>query len=135
MAFAMHTYFVGTVPADYNYILAIAPQRTLNLDPYKDQKIVKKDGGGIDVIVYDDQAYFDIRPVWDKQLPDQAGLIVDLWVDPAKANGSARTFYYTHLDGHVYTVRFMAKPRLAYPSSPYQSIIGTVLRVEGNKPS
>lgn len=129
--------YLSDAVADYTTTtLNIRPQKTLPTTGDKSQIVHKFDDGSVKVIGVSDTSYFDITLVWTAISDDDAGTIMDLWHDPAKANGRENTFYWEHpTDGHTYVARFMSPFKFTFTAGMvgYQKVGEIDIRVEGRK--
>lgn len=131
--------YVSDLEADYTTTeLTLSPQRVFTETVNKKQTIQEYDSGAIDVVTMSDTAYFNLVIQWTAITKSDAGTILDFYADTAKANGRARTFYYHHPDGHIYTVRFLEPLSRVYEpgnfAGGYLAVSQLKLRVEGRKP-
>lgn len=130
--------YLPTATADYDYTLTVIPHNALSFTAKKKQIIHTKDDGSVKVYsLSGSYSYFDVVVDWSKVTQANHGTIFDLWNDPAKANGSENTFYWSHpVDGHTYVVRFMGDMESEYVAGYGTRIIPIkpiTLRVEGRK--
>ena len=100
------------VTPDYNVILEVSPQEVLWQDGGKNQIVQVGDDDSEAIISYSDNSIFYMRLNWVNQTESDAGIIFDMYHDPAKGNGMARSFKlqdHGTTDAHIYTVRFASK--------------------------
>ena len=103
-------YFTGTMTADYTTALTIAAQGTVTEEIFKNQVIHLADDGSEERVTY-----AAVSPMvyvnWNlNQLSESdAGTVFDHYNDPAKANGTGRTFKWTAHDGKNYVARWDCK--------------------------
>lgn len=101
--------YLSAATPDYNAFLTLAMSpNVINEMPSKAQEVHSFDDGSERVIDLDDTpiVFFVLR--WpDGITKEDAGTILDFYMDAAKANRFARSFKYTHpADGHTYVVKF-----------------------------
>lgn len=129
--------YLGSKTADYNYTLTIPCTTELPLTGNKNQIVHEFDDGGVRVAAMSSDSWYDIKIQFDILSKTDADTIFELYNNPNYANGSERTFYWTHPDdGHTYTVRFMSEVTLIRRHSylNWVEIPQITLRVEGTKP-
>ncbi len=128
---------LSNVTADYTSTLVIKTQKVIIEMGRKNQSIREADDNS------EERVSFSDAPIWFVRLQMPSGAIADVgtilewWGDSAKANGMARTFYWTHpTDGHDYTVRFSKDPTRSIPIGFQDALHGLEieLRVLGRKP-
>ncbi len=110
----------------------------MSLDP---QVVINEAGGKGDIIhLADDDSEervgfssshtFFIAIRYDLLNEVDAGTLLDIWADTAKADGRKSSFKFTHPDGHTYVVRFDTDfTRLVSPT--YYSVKKIRLRILG----
>ena len=130
--------YLTTMVADYTGVtLNVAPHNVLYEKPNKNQIIHEYDDDSVDVVSLTSTNYFDVTLQWDGIPEEDAGKIFDLYVDTNKANGSENTFYWEHVDGYTYVVRFMCDISRGFThelmAGGLRSISQITLRVEGRK--
>ena len=103
------------VTPDCNITLDVTPQTVLFENGSKNQVVHVGDDDSESIITFSDTSIFFVTLQFNKISESDAGTIFDLYHDPAKGNGIARSFKWSHSgasDVHVYTVRFdSALPR------------------------
>lgn len=97
--------------ADYGAtVLAIRPRELFIEDGEKNVTLNEGDDGSVESISHAERPWFYVEfdPRW---LPKaDADLLWELYFNPVKANGTARSFYWRHPeDGAVYVARFTGK--------------------------
>ena len=103
-------YFTGTITADYTTALAIKAQGEVTEEIFKNQTIHLADDGSEERVTY-----AAVSPMvyvnWKLNLLSEsdAGTVFDHYNDPAKANGTGRTFKWTAHDGKNYVARWDCK--------------------------
>lgn len=107
MAKPMADYF-STVTADYTAAtLDIPPHVELWEECRKEQFVHKFSDGQRGTVTLSNQAQYEVTLQWKFLSPTDAGTIIDLYNSATKANGMARSFYWSHpSDGQDYTVKF-----------------------------
>jgi len=106
MAFEPYDY-VSTVTPDYDYTLTIKAQGEISEEGYKNQTIHRADDNSREVATLSTGSIFFVSFEWKQLSEADSGTIFDLYHDPAKANGMARSFKWGSLyDGHTYVVAF-----------------------------
>ena len=129
--------YLSDKTADYNYTLNIACYAMLPETGNKKQIIHEMDDGSVKVASMSAASWYDIEVDFFLQTTTDATVLFELYNNPNYANGSERTFYWTHpRDLTTYTVRFMSPvKRVHYSNYPNYIIIEPVtMRVEGTKP-
>lgn len=127
--------YLGPKTADYTAeILQIKSQVIIPETGNKSQVVHGFDDGSVSVVGLSSSSFFDVQLQWPRILPADKIMIMDLWHNPAKADGLRRSFYWAHpTDKHIYTVKFTSP--LVVERRPVTMGIQTLsLRVEGNKP-
>jgi len=96
--------YLDTVAPDTTHILSLDPQEVINTNVKKNQRILLGDDNSEEILSYssDPIPYITIR--YNMLDEDEAGTIMDLWID--KVDGFLHSFTFEHPDGHSYTVRF-----------------------------
>jgi hypothetical protein len=98
--------FLSIVTADYDYTLVIKAQGNVTEEGYKNQVVHLADDNTEERITLSTNSIFYVSWSWAQLSEANSGTIFDLYHDPAKANGIARSFKLTAYDGHDYIVRF-----------------------------
>jgi len=130
--------YLSDVVADYTVVeLSVTPHVVLSAMGDKTQQIHSFDDGSVGVVSLSDTSYFEVTLQWARIPESDAGTILDLWHDSAKANGRENTFYWQHpTDGHTYVARFMgplSRQLKAEFGSTDMAIPSITLRIEGRK--
>lgn len=94
---------------DYNYTLTLHAQGTVTEVGSKNQEVHIADDESEEIITICSTSVFRVSWDWRLLTEANAGTIMDLYFDPAKANGIARSFLWSSYDGHTYKVRFDCK--------------------------
>lgn len=132
----MYDYLSDTT-ADYTTTeLSIKPQNVLPHNGSKQQIYHRFDSGKRVVVSLSDNSFFEPVVDWGIQTPEDAGTILDMYHDTAKANGGENTFYWVHpKDGHTYVARFLEPPVKEYDAKfpNHIRINPTRLSIEGRK--
>ena len=128
--------YLSSVAADYTATeLSVAPQKILVEDGQKNQIIHEFDDGSINVVALSD-IFFNVTLQWTYITESEKDIIIDMYYNSAKADGSANTFYWPHpRETKTYVVRFITNPVVQIESSkPLGFVIPEVkIRVEGVK--
>ncbi len=105
--FEMYDY-VQSVNADYDTTtLSLRPQGVIYEDGSKSVEIHEGRDGSEEAVILSDQSVFYVRLQWNAISASESGDIFDLYHDPVKAAGTARSFKWEHpTDGHTYVVKF-----------------------------
>lgn len=131
--------YLSDKTADYTDTeLDISPHDVMEEMGAKEQVEHKFDDGQVSIVTLSSDTYFFVNLVWNHLTDADSGTIFDFWNDENKANGRARSFYWSHpRDGHTYTVKFATDLGRSYNAviGSRSSISGMRLRVLGNKPS
>ncbi len=133
----MYRYLSYATP-DCTDILSVRPQNILVQTGQKSQVIHDCDDGSVSVVGLSSASFFDVELQWDYISDADRSTIFELFHDPTKANGSARTFYWQHpiqVDGAdvLYVVRFLSPLRIVYKPGLLRGIESMTLRVEGKQ--
>ena len=99
--------FLSFVTADYDYTLDIPSHVELLQETNMEQFTHKFSDGQRGIVTLSNQAQFEVQLQWDYLVPANADIIYDLHISSTKANGLARSFYWSHIkESQVYTVKF-----------------------------
>lgn len=101
--------YVSTITPDYNAAIGILPQGEITEESAKSQVIHYGVDQSEERISFGTTSTFYININWNQLSEANSGTIMDWYNDPAKANGTQRSFKYAWGDGHVYVVRFDSK--------------------------
>lgn len=102
--------YVSTITADYSATtLSITAQETFTEEGFKNQVIHMADDNSEERITLSPGSIFYAEIPWPILSEADAGTIMDLYHDPAKANGMGNSFKWESHDGHTYVVRFDCK--------------------------
>jgi len=131
--------YLPTKEADYTATeLTVTPQRILTETADKKQVVHEYDSGSPDVVSFSDNPVCEITLMWPSITESDAGTILDMYLDTNKANARERTFYFSHPDGHSYTVRFLGPLSRKYTrnlmAGSRRAVDQITLGVEGIKP-
>lgn len=126
-AFEMYD-FLGTDTPDYAGTLNVIPQEILIEEGIKNQEVHHFDDGSERRISHDDTSVFHVRMRWGAITTANAGNIISLFHDAAKANGIINTFPWDHpAEAHSYVIRFDSKlPRTFVAGRPTHHTITEV---------
>ena len=100
--------YVSTVNPDYSATtLTLRPQGVIYEDGTKAVEIHEGRDGSEEAVILSDVSVFIVRLQWNAISASESGDIFDLFHDPVKACGIARSFKWQHpTDGHTYVVKF-----------------------------
>lgn len=98
--------YLSTITADYNYTLAIKVQGNITEEGYKNQLVHLADDNTEERVTLSTGSIFYVSWEWRQLTETDSGTIFDLYHDPTKANGIAKSFKWTGHDNHTYVVRF-----------------------------
>lgn len=125
-------YFTGTVTADYATALTVKAQGVLSEESAKSQAIHYGVDGSEERISFGTASIFYITYDYKQLSESDSGIIFDYYNDPAKGNGTQRTFKWSHAgDSNVYVVRFDSKLTRAGNSVSRYGYSGIRLKVLG----
>jgi len=88
------------------------------------------------VISLSNDAYYDVFLDWAFLSASDQGTLMDFYMDTAKANAMARSFYWAHpVDGHTYVAQFISEFTSVWVAGwgTNQKAPGFILRVFGRK--
>ncbi len=94
--------------ADYDYTLSIKAQGQITEEGFMNQTVHRTDDNKRRVVTHSTGSLFFISFPWNILSEANSGTIFDLYHDPAKAKGMARSFRFAY-DGHTYVVVFDCK--------------------------
>lgn len=106
--------YLSTVTPDYTYALAVTSNRIIQEDGLKNQVIRLMDDGSEERVSFSSTPIFYVELQWENISESDSGTIFDWYFDAAKANARARSFKWTHLDGHSYVCRFDSELKREY---------------------
>jgi hypothetical protein len=126
----------GVASSTANYTsatLTVAPQDILVEKFSKVQERFLLDDEASLVISHSNKSQIQVVLRWNEWLSDtDADTLISFWTDSTKANGMARTFYWTHPeDSNTYIVRFTTD--ISRMISQYPVIDSITLQIEGWK--
>ena len=98
--------FLDIKTPDYDYTLEISTQGDIAEEGQKNQILHRGDDNSREVISIPSSTMFFVSWSWTLLSESDSGTIFDLYHDPAKANGRARSFKWAGHDGHTYVVVF-----------------------------
>jgi len=101
--------FLSVIASDYDYTLSLTAQEVFQEEGFKNQKVHMADDNSEEVVTLSTGSIFYAVIPFSILTEADAGTIHDLYHDPVKANGMARTFKWLSHDGHTYVVRFNGK--------------------------
>jgi hypothetical protein len=132
MAGSMADYLDIAVPDYGTETLFLAPQDTMPEAASKNQIVHELDDGDMEVISLSDEPQFTVTLQWDVLSLADSDALMDYWLSPAKANGYARSFKWSHpLDGHVYVARFASDITRTLRTANLAGVASLKLRIEG----
>lgn len=124
--------YLSTVSPDKSDTLSILPHEVLTERGTKNQVVHRGDDGSDVVISLGSSFIFYVTLIWLNLSASDAGTILDLYYDSAKANRSANTFKWTHpSDGHTYVVRFLGDIQREIRPAGWHSVMQVTLQVVG----
>jgi hypothetical protein len=130
-------YYLQTAVADYDYTLEMAPHNVMPIEGGKHQAVYPMDDNSVSVVPISNVASFDVELQWEAVTEANAGIIMSLYYDTSKANGSEHTFYWKNPfeTDNIYVVRFMGPIRSvrSVEYGNYLTIDSVTIRVEGVK--
>lgn len=126
--------YVSAATPDYNATLEVTPQRVATDGGEKDQMVHQGDDGSEEIIAFTTDPIFYITLLWDKLSEADAGTIFDFYFDTGKGNGMARSFKWSHVDDHIYTVRFATPLARQWKPANIHGIVNIKLKVLGQAP-
>jgi hypothetical protein len=130
-------HYLSVAVADYNYTLNIPPHNVMPIAGSKNQVSYELDDKTVSVVPISNTSSFDVELQYEAISESNAGLILDLYHDTEKCNGSQKTFYWTHPfeSGNTYVVRFLGPVRMlrSVEYGNYLTLDSITLRVEGVK--
>jgi len=130
MAYEPYDY-MSIVTPDYDYTLVIKAQGNVTEEGYKNQVIHLADDNTEERITLSTNSIFYISWDWGLLSESDSGTIFDLYHDPVKANGVARSFKLTAYDGHDYVVRFAMNLQRTGNSVKRWGLPGVKMRILG----
>jgi hypothetical protein len=98
--------FLSDVVPDYDYTLTVKAQGDAVEDGHMNQVVHMADDYSEERVTLGTTKLFYVSWNWALLSEATAGTIVDLYYDPTKANGIARSFKWLAYDGHTYVIRF-----------------------------
>ena len=131
--------YLSEVTPDYNATLDIKRKMEPTEEGGKNQ--VKHDGDddSEEVISFSDSSIFYVNIPWEYLTESESGTIWDMYHDPDKGNGIARSFKWIHYgertDQHTYTVKFDMASSRTMLSGDVHSMKDVRLRVLGRAPA
>lgn len=123
--------YVSTITPDYNYAIGILPQGEITEESSKSQVIHYGVDQSEERISFGNTSTFFINLSWNQLTESNSGTIMDWYNDPAKANGTQRSFKYAWGDGHTYCVRFDSKLPRSGNAMSRLGIKGVKLKILG----
>jgi hypothetical protein len=123
--------------ADYNYTLDIPPHNVMPIDGSKHQVIYELDDKTVSVVPVSTVSSFDVELQWEALSETNAGILIAMYHDTTKCNGSQKTFYWKEpFDAdNTYVARFMSPVRMvrSVEYGNYLTVDSVIIRVEGVK--
>lgn len=102
----MYDYLPGSATADYNSTLSVTPQNVITeAITFKQTKLIMDDTS-YKVSSPSTTPIFIVTLEFNVKNTSDIGTIYDFFSDDAKAYGLARSFKWSHEDGHTYIVKF-----------------------------
>jgi len=123
---------LSSASPDYDAFIPITKYKGINEDGKKVQEIRRMHG------ISEERVSFNNTPFFYVTIPQKiissadAANIFDFWCDNSKANGSARSFKWTHpVDSVIYVCKFKGKMKRTYKPSSDVGISDILLKVIG----
>jgi hypothetical protein len=130
---------LSEVAPDYDYTLDIRPTNELQEDGDKNQEVLIGDDDSDTVITISSASIYYVDLMVENAEEEDAGTILDLYHDPTKANGRARSFRWIHYgeksDRHTYTVKFADRPRRVVVPPHNYTVKNIRLKIIGRAPA
>ena len=123
--------FLSIVTPDYDYTLEIHVQGAIKEEGYKNQVIHRADDNSRKVVTLSTGSMFFVYWDWAQLSEADSGTLFDLYHDPVKANGMARSFKWEGHDGHTYVVVFNCKFNRAGTAVTRWGVPGVCLEIIG----
>ena len=98
--------YLSIITADYDYTLTIKAQGNITEEGIKNQYLHRGDNNSREAITIFSGSMWFVSWDWAQLSEADAGTVLDLYHDSAKANGIAKTFKWSGHDGHPYVVAF-----------------------------
>lgn len=99
--------FLNSASPDFTgSALSISPQEVLVEEGEPAVSVHEAEDGSEERIVLSTLPTFYVTFPWNGLSESDAGTIFDYYFNSSKAGGRARSFKWTHVDGHQYVVRF-----------------------------
>jgi len=112
----------------------IHPQGVIVERGSKYQEIRESDANDEERISFSDDSVFRVVLQWETITESEAGTLIDIYYDAAKANGTVNSFQWAHVDGHTYVVRFDCDMERQRKNHDVYGILNITLRVLGYVP-
>lgn len=129
--------YLPTVTPDYTVaILQVSPTDVLVEAGEYRQIVYETDSASTIVTTLSTYPVFTVTLQWSYASLDDTGTILDFYLDSAKAQGQARSFYWEHpTDGHTYVVKFSGPIQREYQAgyTTMATVSRVTLRVIGRK--
>lgn len=130
--------YLAEVTPDYDYTLTIEPQREIPFDGNKNQRLRFADDGTPHVYTASSVSSFLVTLQFHNKSAAVFGELWDLFHDPYRANGMARTWRWTNKaesPSRTYTVRFASSiPARVFAWGQHQALSVRII-VEGRAPA
>ena len=101
--------YLSTIASDVNVTLSVKCQVDLIEIWHKDQVIHRAVDGTTERKGFSEDTVATIKIRFDVLSESDAGTILDIYHDSAKANAFENSFKFSHPDGHTYVVKFNSK--------------------------
>lgn len=103
--------YLSTVSADVDVTLNLTPHQVIVEEPDFIQEIKLGDDGSEKRIGFSSTSIWYVEVPYKRLRASDAGTLLDLWADTAKAQGRLNSFKLDYGDGHTYVVRFDSNVR------------------------
>lgn len=125
--------FLPEVTADCTDILMVNPQSVMPSKGRKNQIVHTFEDGRESVAIVSDTSIFEVELQWGYVSDAERSTIMELFHNPTKANGSARSFYWQNpIDNNMYVVLFLTPLRTVFKPALNIGIETMKLRVLGS---
>jgi len=131
----MYDYLEDKTPDSPTITLSVTPQGTIYEDGAKNIEIHEADDDSEEAVILSTKTIFYVQLQWTAITEDEVGTIFDIYHDPDKACGTAKSIYWQHpTDGHTYVVKFRSNLKKFKLNPPIYGVATLNLKVIGRKP-
>jgi len=109
MSAAEPAHYLSIATPDYDYTLSLAVQGKISEEGFKNQVVHMADDNSEERITLSTGSIFYVSWSWAQLSESDSGIILDLYHDPSKANGIARSFKWSGPGSNTYVARFDMK--------------------------